>query len=150
MGVSKSCRMGTRTPSTARTRLSSRTAESEWPPASKKPWSTPIRGMPRTSAKSSHRIAWRGVRGGRGAAGAGPSGLCPTAGAARWPVSRARSSALITSVAEGIRSGCAARSVSSRVKRVRSSATASRSKRSGWWSRLKEKRGPGIATRASG
>ena len=63
VGASNRLRIATSTPSTARMRLISRVASSEWPPSAKKSSSMPTRSSRSTSANSSHSISSCGVRG---------------------------------------------------------------------------------------
>ena len=57
VGASNTARTASSAPSTARTRLTSRTASSECPPRSKKLSSAPTRSSPSTSANTPHKIS---------------------------------------------------------------------------------------------
>ncbi len=76
VGSSKKVRIEISAPRTERTRLSSRTADREWPPRSKKSSSMPTSATPRTSTNRVRRMCSRGLRGARvRAARAVPSGV---------------------------------------------------------------------------
>ena len=63
VGASNTARTASSAPSTARTRLTSRTASSECPPRSKKLSSGPTRSRPSTCANTPHKISSRTVAG---------------------------------------------------------------------------------------
>lgn len=79
VGFSKTRRIGSSTPSTARTRPTSRVASSEWPPSSKKLSLTATDSRPSTSANSPHSSSSCGVLGFLAS-----SVACSGAGSAFW------------------------------------------------------------------
>ena len=104
VGFSNTARTASSTPSTTRTRDTSRVASSECPPRSKKLSSTPTRSTPRTCPNTSHRARSRAVAGARPPPAAAYSG----AGSARrssFPLGDSGSASSITTAAGTIYPG---------------------------------------------